>query len=310
MTKFMTKPLRYLISPLSNAASTRSVAANMGITLALLLALTGLTFGQPVAAQNKPDQDLPPELQLELDKEGRLKRLPDIFGLNNPPRKPPRNQSEAPRTGDDKAARARSDTKSERAAKKADQKERAEEKRLGLRALLRRRASQHVPDDAFERDKLLTQLYKHLAAAKDKRAARRITRAISRVWMHSGSDTVSVLMGRALRAEKHKKYKKALKYLGFIVKLAPDYAEGWNQRAYIYFKQKDYTRAMGDLRRVLALDPNHYRALEGLGQVMRDIDEKRAALQVFRKLVKVYPANDSARETEKKLAREVLGQKS
>ncbi len=306
MTKFMGKLLKSMISPRSGAGNARSVAIIFGGPFALLLGMgLVLTFGQPVAAQNTPDQDLPPELQLEFDKEGRLKRLPDLFGLGKPPRNQPRNRSEAPSSAD-KAARA----KSKLVRKKAEQKERAEQKRLSKRALLRRRASQHVPDDAFERDKLLALLYKHLASANSKSAARRITRAINRVWMHSGNDTVAVLMVRALRAEKRKKYKKALKYLGFIVKLAPDYAEGWNQRAYIYFKQKDYTRAMGDLRRVLALDPNHYRALEGMGQIMRDIDEKRAALQVFRKLVKVYPMNDTARETEKKLTREVLGQKS
>ena len=192
----------------------------------------------------------------------------------------------------------------------SDAAEAAERERRALRALLRRRPAQHVPDNPDERDRLLGLLYGHLAKAKDKATAKRIVAAIERVWIHSGNDTVSVLMRRALAAEKKKDFKKALKFLDYIVKIAPDYTEGWNQRAYIYFKQKDYARALGDLRRVLALDPNHYKALEGLGQILREIDKKRAALEVFRRLVEVYPLHKSAKDTEHKLARDILGQKS
>ena len=67
----------------------------------------------------------------------------------------------------------------------------------------------------------------------------------------------------------------ALKLLDAVVELAPDYAEGWNRRAYVHYMQSDYERAMGDLRRVLALEPNHFKALDGLAQILREIGEKK-----------------------------------
>ena len=41
-----------------------------------------------------------------------------------------------------------------------------------------------------------------------------------------------------------------------VVDLAPDYTEAWNRRAYVHFVRNDIERALGDLRRTLALDPH------------------------------------------------------
>ena len=38
-------------------------------------------------------------------------------------------------------------------------------------------------------------------------------------------------------------------------------------------------RALGDLRRALALDPNHFKSLDGLGQILREIGQKKAGAQ-------------------------------
>jgi tetratricopeptide (TPR) repeat protein len=128
------------------------------------------------------------------------------------------------------------------------------------------------------------------------------------VWRTSGSDTVNLLLERAVKAAQEKKNELALKLLDTIVELAPDYAEGWNQRAQLFYLENDYQRALGDLRRVLALDPNHFRALEALGHILRELGEKRGALQAYRKLIEVNPFTSGARQTLEELEREVTGQ--
>jgi len=188
-----------------------------------------------------------------------------------------------------------------------DKQQDAERLRRQRRALLRRNPRQHVPENADERDKLLQTLYGFLAKAKTRTLAKQIKVAIEHVWASPGSDTVALLMRRALLAGKAKHYNDALKFLGYVVTIAPDYAEGWNQRAYVYFKQKKLSLALGDLRRVLALDPKHYKALQGLGRLLREIDEKRAALKVYRALLKVYPLSESAQQAVRHLSHDVEG---
>ena len=72
--------------------------------------------------------------------------------------------------------------------------------------------------------------------------------------------------------------------------------------------KNDYKRAFGDLRRVLALEPNHFRALEGLAQILRSIGEKKAALDAYKKLLAVHPQAAGAKEAVDELTLEVEGQ--
>jgi tetratricopeptide (TPR) repeat protein len=168
--------------------------------------------------------------------------------------------------------------------------------------------AEKIPDSAVERAKLLDNLYALLATAEDEQAAEQTVQAIYRVWRTSGSDTVNLLLERAVKAAQEKKNELALKLLDTIVELAPDYAEGWNQRAQLFYLENDYQRALGDLRRVLALDPNHFRALEALGHILRELGEKRGALQAYRKLIEVNPFASGAKQTLEELEREVTGQ--
>ena len=47
-----------------------------------------------------------------------------------------------------------------------------------------------LPETPAERDKMLSDLYAHLATAVDEESARHAAENIERVWRHSGSDTV------------------------------------------------------------------------------------------------------------------------
>jgi tetratricopeptide (TPR) repeat protein len=165
-----------------------------------------------------------------------------------------------------------------------------------------------LPKTPAERDKTLSDLYALLATADDEESAKAIADAIERIWQFSGSATLDVLMERSAKALVEKKNDLALKLLDFAVELAPDFTEAWNRRAYVHFLKSDYERALGDLRRTLALDPNHFKALEGLAQILREVGQKRGALQAFKKLIDVHPYWSGAQQAVDELEREVEGQ--
>jgi tetratricopeptide (TPR) repeat protein len=167
---------------------------------------------------------------------------------------------------------------------------------------------ERIPDSAVERAKLLDNLYAMLATAEDEQTATQTAKAIERLWAVSGSDTVAVLMNRAMKAMHEKKAELALRFLDAIVDQAPDYAEGWSQRAHVLFLENDVQRAVGDLRRALALDPNHFRALGALGHILREVGEKKGALKAYQKLLEVHPFAPGARQALEELEREVGGQ--
>jgi tetratricopeptide (TPR) repeat protein len=170
----------------------------------------------------------------------------------------------------------------------------------------RKKAAQ--PSDPQARAKILSDLYEQLAKSPNAATAAPIAEAIQRVWIFSGSDTTDLLMMRAQKAISEKKLDLALTMLNSIVELQPDFAEGWNRRAYVYFLKDDYERALGDIRRTLALEPKHFKALEGMANILRQLNNKKTALEALKKLLEIHPHADGIKTAIDELTREVEGQ--
>ena len=158
-----------------------------------------------------------------------------------------------------------------------------------------------------QRAKLLEELYGRLATAPDEETGAQIATAIEQLWQHSGSATADLLMARAAAATESERRDLAMKLLNAAVELQPDYAEAWNRRAYLFYLENDYTRALGDIRRVLALEPQHFKAIEGLANILHHLDEKKAALEAYESLLKVHPMAPGAKKIADDLRVEVEG---
>ena len=151
-------------------------------------------------------------------------------------------------------------------------------------------------------------LFDALKAAPTPQAAKSVEEAIWRLWLQSGSSTVDLLMTWAVEAVAAQNTDLALRYLDTLVELKPDFAEGWNKRATVHFRKHDYARAMADLQRVLALEPRHFAAWNGLGVILQDTGDKKHALEAFRKALAIDPHLEAARKAVDALGPEVEGQ--
>lgn len=150
-------------------------------------------------------------------------------------------------------------------------------------------------------------LFEALARAEDPEQAAVIEAAIWRVWAHSGSDTVDLLMQRGLEALEARNFAVALDLLSSVVELAPDYPEGWNKRATLFFMIDDYQAAMADATQALALEPRHWPALMGLAIMFEDLGEPERALGAYRAALEINPQLEAARAAVERLEIEVEG---
>jgi tetratricopeptide (TPR) repeat protein len=158
-----------------------------------------------------------------------------------------------------------------------------------------------------DRTKNLDFLFEALKVAPDAETAKAIEQRIWALWFHSGSDTADLLMTRARTAVEGKDAELGIKLLDSIIEFKPDYVEAWNRRATIYFSQKDYARALSDIRQVLAREPRHFGALTGLGLILQEIGDDKRALEVYRRALAVNPHLDRVPDLVKQLTEKVEG---
>lgn len=164
------------------------------------------------------------------------------------------------------------------------------------------------PKSPDEVPKTLESLYAFLATEPDKRQGGEIGAAIEKLWRYTGGDTVNLLIDRAENFSSKNETERGLPLADAAVDLAPDYAEAWSHRAYLHYRMQNYNAALGDLRRALALEPNHFRALDGMAKILVLLGEKKAALQAYEKLILVHPNIEGGKEALDELKKELEGQ--
>ena len=158
-----------------------------------------------------------------------------------------------------------------------------------------------------DRTRSIDFLFEALKAAPDDDSAKAIENRIWALWLSSGSDTADLLMARAKQATEAKELDLAIRLLGSIIEIRPNYLEAWNRRATLYFLKKDYSNSLADLRRVLALEPRHFGALAGLGTILSEIGDERRALEAFRRALAVHPRLNGIADEVKSLTEKVEG---
>lgn len=166
----------------------------------------------------------------------------------------------------------------------------------------------NFPRNPQEATSVVNKLLAALSTMEDPALAQKVMATIERVWRMPGGDTVNLLVDRAADAANKNNADLALKLLDAAVDLAPDYAEAWSRRAFVFYLKGDTERALGDLRRTLALEPNHFKALEGLAKILEEQGQKKGALKALETLHRINPHTPGAKTAIDNLKKEVEGQ--
>jgi len=164
-----------------------------------------------------------------------------------------------------------------------------------------------LPKVGADKTRGLDFLFGALKAAPDEVSAKHVEARIWAIWLQTPSDTAALLMMRAKAAMDAQQSDVALKLLDAVVKLRPDYVEGWNRRATLYYLKNDYGRSLHDIEQVLIREPRHFGALAGLGMIMQDLGDDKRALDAFRKALAINPHLEKIPELVKTLSEKVEG---
>lgn len=109
------------------------------------------------------------------------------------------------------------------------------------------------------------------------------------LWSRSGDAAVDALMARGVEEMQAGDHLAAIAIFTEVVKRKPEFAEGWNKRATVYYLAGQYRRSAADCDEVLKRNPRHFGALSGLGQIWFQLGDYETSLAWFRRALDVNP---------------------
>ncbi|MCE0503766.1 tetratricopeptide repeat protein [Roseivivax sp. GX 12232] len=125
------------------------------------------------------------------------------------------------------------------------------------------------------------ELLRDLGAAETPAEARRLERELELEWSKSGSAAMDLLLRRGRDALEVQELDRAVEHLRALTDHAPGFAEGWHTLAQAYYAQDRLGLSADALERTLALNPNHYGALQGLGAIFEHLGDAQRAYRAY-----------------------------
>jgi len=164
------------------------------------------------------------------------------------------------------------------------------------------------PAHAGQDDPRLDGLFERLKATASADEAKTIQGTIWSIWTEGANEDVNLLMRQGISAMARQDYDVALGAFDKVVEMAPGFAEGWNKRATVRFLMFDFADSVLDIERTLLLEPRHWGALSGLGQINMALDRPQGALKAFEAAVAINPHLDSVKAAIQALKKELAGE--
>ena len=168
-------------------------------------------------------------------------------------------------------------------------------------------AALSMPALARQDDARLRDLFDDLQNAKTTTESRLVEAKIWRIWSKDGNARVDALMELGANAMAGGDLDAALDAFNRVIALDDSFAEGFNKRATVEFMRGDYDASVADIERTLALEPRHFGALSGLGEIYLKLNKKQAALKAFEAALKINPYLKGVQEHVKDLKDELEG---
>ena len=164
-----------------------------------------------------------------------------------------------------------------------------------------------APARADQNDPALDPLFAELQGEPGTRRASEVTGEIWEIWTRSDSEEVNARMILAARAMSVRNFRLALRQLDQVIAIAPDFAEGWNRRATVYYLVDEYKRSLEDVAKTLKLEPRHFGALSGRGLIYMELEQYPKAVEAFRDALRHNPHQESTRRNLRAAEKELYG---
>ncbi len=113
--------------------------------------------------------------------------------------------------------------------------------------------------------------------------------ALWHIWARSGDPAVDAILNDGKALLRSEAYDKAVERFTEVIQAAPNFAEGYNQRAIAYFLLEEWSKSIRDCKRTVALNPNHFGAFAGMGHVYVKLGKIIEAITAYKQALHINP---------------------
>ena len=142
-----------------------------------------------------------------------------------------------------------------------------------------------VPDHTAAQARIIAEL----GAARTSADASVLTQGLWRLWTDAPDAAAKAMLDEGMALLQGGRPAIAAERFDALVAYCPDYAEGYNQRAFAYYLQQDFDAALVDLDAALAINPQHVAALSGKALTLMGLGRDAEAQEVLRAAVALNP---------------------
>ncbi len=132
-------------------------------------------------------------------------------------------------------------------------------------------------------------LLEQLRDAKSQGEADILAGRIWEIWLTAPDETAQELLDGSIERRRAGDFLGAIQQLDRLVSSYPDYVEGWNQRATMFFLTGEFEKSLADVAEVLAREPRHFGALSGKAVILAQQGKIPLAQIAVREALRHHP---------------------
>ena len=131
-----------------------------------------------------------------------------------------------------------------------------------------------------------------------------INQVISRIWdiWHETNDpSIEADFYRGLESMRTGDLIMAVAFFTRVIDKNPNFAEGWNKRATVYYMLGKFDASMMDIHETLKLEPRHFGAMDGMGLIFIHLEQFDKAIDIYDQMLKIFPNNSFTKQKKEML---------
>tara|TARA_Y100000741_G_scaffold103099_1_gene76817 strand:- start:161 stop:754 length:594 start_codon:yes stop_codon:yes gene_type:complete len=149
---------------------------------------------------------------------------------------------------------------------------------------------------ADQKDGRLNNLFDQLFLSNNNMEVSLILSKIWDIWAIAESQKTQIIFNDANELMERGKFENAIDLFSKVIDESPDFAEGWNKRATVYFLIGDLNKSISDIEETLSLEPRHFGALDGLAEIYLLKDDLLSAAATYKKILEIIPSSKKSQD--------------